>query len=332
MPAVSPQRRVIAVMLLVPTLVALALWAFAWPAARMAPRDLPIGVAGPEAAAARVEQGLLQREGAFAVQRYADEAAARAAIQDREAYGAVVAGPEGLRLLTASAAGPAVAQLLQQAARTQGAGGQVSVTDVAPTPSADPRGGALAASVLPVGLAGMAGGAVVTLLGLRGVRGVTALAGAAVGAGLVGAALAHSWLGVLSGSWWAVAGALSVTVLAIGAGVSGLAALLGRAGLGLGALVMVLLGNSFSGAAGAPELLPEPVGAIGQILPPGAGASLLRSVAFFDGAAAGGPLVVLALWVLPGLAAVLVGSRRAAAVLDDRATAGRTTPEPAPIG
>ena len=38
---------VIAVVVLVPVLVALALWAFAWPAARIAPRDLPLGVAGP---------------------------------------------------------------------------------------------------------------------------------------------------------------------------------------------------------------------------------------------------------------------------------------------
>ncbi|NEC47755.1 ABC transporter permease, partial [Actinospica acidiphila] len=40
-------RRIAAVLALIPTLVALALWAFAWPAARTAPRDLPLGVAGP---------------------------------------------------------------------------------------------------------------------------------------------------------------------------------------------------------------------------------------------------------------------------------------------
>ncbi|NEA79773.1 ABC transporter permease, partial [Actinospica acidiphila] len=38
-------RRIAAVLVLIPTLVALALWAFAWPAARTAPRDVPLGVA-----------------------------------------------------------------------------------------------------------------------------------------------------------------------------------------------------------------------------------------------------------------------------------------------
>ncbi|WP_149182959.1 ABC transporter permease [Streptomyces sp. TRM49041] len=329
----TPQRRTVAVMLLIPALVALALWAFAWPAARVAPHDLPIGVAGPEAAAAQVERGLQQREGAFDVHRYADEAAARAAIEDREVYGAVIVAQEGPKLLTASAASPAVAQLLQQAVQTQAPGGApVPVTDVAPTPPGDPRGSALPASVLPLGLAGMAGGTVVTLLGLHGIRAVTALTGAAVLVGLVGAALTHSWLGALTGDWWTEAGVLALTALAIAATVTGLGALLGRAGLGLGALLMVLLGNPFSGAASAPELLPEPVGTIGQWLPPGAGASLLRSVAYFDGAAAGGHAVTLALWALLGLTAVLVGGRRAAAATAGRSSAGRTTPEPAPIG
>jgi hypothetical protein len=44
----------------------------------------------------------------------------------------------------------------------------VPVTDFVPTPSGDPRGSALAASILPLALAGVAAGAVVTLMRLRG--------------------------------------------------------------------------------------------------------------------------------------------------------------------
>ena len=55
-------------------------------------------------------------------------------------------------------------------------------------------------------------------------------------------------------------------------------------------------------------MLPDPVGAIGQWLPPGAGVSLLRSVSFFDGAAASGPALTLAWWAALGLGAVLLGS------------------------
>ncbi|NEC21044.1 ABC transporter permease, partial [Streptomyces parvus] len=47
----APNRRAVAVILLIPLMVTLALWAFAWPAARIAPRDLPVGVAGAAPAA-----------------------------------------------------------------------------------------------------------------------------------------------------------------------------------------------------------------------------------------------------------------------------------------
>jgi hypothetical protein len=70
--------------------------------------------------------------------------------------------------------------------------------------------------------------------------------------------------------------------------------LLGERGIALGALTMVFVGNPFSAVGSAPELLPQPVGGIGQLLPPGAGGNLLRSTGFFDGAGAGGHVAVLA--------------------------------------
>ncbi|WP_128430468.1 ABC transporter permease [Streptomyces cyaneus] len=302
-------RRLIAVVVLVPVLAALALWAFAWPAARTAPRDLPLGVAGPAAATAQVEKQLNGHEGAFEIHRYADEAAARDAIEDRTVYGAIVVTAQGPELLTASAASPTVAQLLQQTVAKQAAaeGTEVKTVDVVPTPETDPRGAALNASVLPLALAGMAAGAAVTLLGLRGIRAVTALAGAAALIGVTAAALAHSWLEVLTGDWWAEAGVFALSTLAVSAAVAGLAALIGTAGIGIASFVVMFLGNPFSGASSAPQMLPEPVGAIGQWLPPGAGASLLRSVSFFDGAAATGPALTLTWWAALGLGALLLG-------------------------
>ncbi|MFY0513461.1 ABC transporter permease [Streptomyces anulatus] len=306
----APNRRAVAVILLIPLMVTLALWAFAWPAARIAPRDLPVGVAGPASAAQQLEQRFEQRDGAFDVHRFDDEAAARTAIEDRTVYGAVVVTPQGPHLLTASAASPVVSQLLREAVTASvPEDTPVRVTDVVAAPPGDPRGSALGASVLPLALAGMAAGAVVTLMGLRGARAAVTLIGAAALVGLAATAVAHSWLGALTGDWWTVAGVLALTVLAIGSAVAGLAALFGSRGIGLGALLMVLLGNPFSGVTSAPELLPEPVGAIGQWLPPGAGGSLLRSVAFFDGSAAGAAVLTLSLWTLFGLAAVLFARR-----------------------
>ncbi|MEW5531263.1 ABC transporter permease [Streptomyces virginiae] len=325
---VPASRRVLAVMVLVPLLAALALWAFAWPATRMAPRDLPLGVAGPAAAAAPLEQRLASHEGAFEIHRYADEAAARTAVQNREVYGAVVATPQGPHLLTASAASPVVAQLLTQAISSQAppTARAVPVTDVVPTPAADVRGAGFGASVLPLALAGVAAGALVSLSGLRGGRAVTAVLGASVLVGLAGAALAHSWLGVLAGNWWAAAGVLALTVAAVAAGVAGLHALLGKPGIGLGAFLIVLLGNPFSGAAGAPQLLPEPAGLVGQWLPPGAGSSLLRSVAFFDGAGAAAPALVLSLWAVLGLTAIAFTGRRTTPAHPDQAPVRASAP------
>ncbi|MFC9990924.1 ABC transporter permease [Streptomyces globisporus] len=329
----APNRRAVAVILLIPLMVTLALWAFAWPAARIAPRDLPVGVAGAAPAAEQLEQRFEQRDGAFEVHRYADEAAARAAIEDRVVYGAVVAAPQGPHLVTASAASPVVSQLLREAVTASAPEGtRVEVTDVVAAPPGDPRGSALGASVLPLALAGMAAGAVVTLMGLRGARGALTLLAASALVGLAATAVTHSWLGVVTGDWWTEAGVLALTVLAIGSAVAGLAALFGQRGIGLGALLMVLLGNSFSGVTSAPHLLPEPVGAIGQWLPPGAGGSLLRSVAFFDGSAAGGPLLTLSLWSALGLAAVLLARRTPKS--DEAAPAATAEParEPALTG
>jgi hypothetical protein len=128
----------------------------------------------------------------------------------------------------------------------------------------------------------------------------------AVLAGLGGAAVLH-WLGALSGGYVADAGAVGLLALAIGGAVAGLAAVLGRIGVALGALLIFVLGNPISGVAAAPELLPKPWGEVGQWLPPGAGATLLRSVSFFDGAGGMTAAWVLAGWAVVGLLLIAVG-------------------------
>ncbi|NGN63311.1 ABC transporter permease [Streptomyces sp. A7024] len=302
-------RKTIIAMILVPVVIALALLAFVWPSARLAPRDLPVGVAGPPTATAQLAQQLGARGDAFDVTSYDTEAQAREAIKDRDIYGAFVVTQQGPKVLTATAASPTVAQLLTTAASEQAPPGtKVDTVDVVAAPKADPRGSALGSSVLPMALAGVMAGAVVTMMGLRGTRAVIALVGASAGIGLIGAAVADSWLGILAGDWWQEAGAFGLTALAGSAAVAGFAALIGPAGIGIGALFNVFLGNPFSGVTSAPEMLPQPVGMIGQWLPPGAGGQLLRSVAFFDGSAVTGPLIVLGAWSVGGLALIGLGS------------------------
>jgi hypothetical protein len=160
---------------------------------------------------------------------------------------------------------------------------------------------------LPLVLAGIAGAAALGLrVNGRGRRFAAAL-GLAVVAGAAITAVLQPWLGVLEGSYLANAGVVALGIAAVAFPVLGLFALLGPAGLGLGAAVMMLLGNPLSGAATAPEMLPHGLGAFGQLLPPGATGTLLRSVAFFDGAAAGGPLTVLVSWTVVGALLMLLG-------------------------
>jgi hypothetical protein len=299
-----------AAILLLPVAVALILALFAWPSANLEPRDLPIAVAGPPAAADAIEQQLTARDGAFDVQRYADEAAARDAIEDRDVYGAFVAAPDGAKVLTASAASASVAQLLREAAHEGRApeAAPVPVEDVVPAPAASTG---LGATVLPLIIAGSMAAVISGLLASGAASRAVFVVGGSILVGLAGTVILQDWLGVVGGDWAANAAALSLTVLATAAVVAGLHALLGQPGVVLGALIMAFIGNPLSAVGSAPELLPKPVGELGQLIPPGAGSNLLRSTGYFDGAASGGHVAVLAAWSLAGLALLVAAGLRA---------------------
>ncbi|MEP6650518.1 MAG: hypothetical protein ABJA74_11505 [Lapillicoccus sp.] len=307
---------VLAVCVGLTALLCLLVIAFAWPATQLAPRALPIVVAGPTEATGQVSAALDKAApGGFAVTVVADEAAARATIERRDAYGAIVLSPTPT-VLTAAAASPVVAQLLTQLAPTLearqpgAAPPAVRVVDVVPLPAADPRGAGLAALALPLVLGGLAVGAALTTAVVGVGRRVVGVVLTAALAGLALTGIAQSWLGVLDGGWWAEAGVIALGIAAVGLTLVGLEALFGFAGLGLGAAVVMLIGNPFSGMTSAPEMLPSGWSALGQWLPPGATGTLLRSVAFFDGAGGTRALWILAGWVVLGLALAALGSRR----------------------
>ena len=284
--------------------VAVLFVAFALPGARTAPRDVPIGLAGPAAAAAQVQQGLAAAEpGAFAVTTYPDEAALRGAIRDRAVYGGFVLGPQPVTLV-ATGGGPVVAQGLtavgQQLAARSGA--QALVDDLAPLPAVDPRGVGLAGAALPISI----GGLITALLLVRRFRGrQLVLAGSAAAfsvlSGVTFAVILQYWFGSTSGDLWRIAGGLALGLCAISLTVLGLESLFGLAGVGVGAALVMLVGNPLSGLTSAPEFLPSGWGTLGQLLSPGANATLLRSNAYFGGAGGGRAAVVLLYWVVLGL-------------------------------
>ncbi len=319
-----------AVVALVVTLLTVLLTAFAWPAVRSAPRDIPVAIAAPPPVAAQVTGALDQgRPGVFDLTTVADEAAARRAVLHREVYGAVVVGPQGPRVLTASAAGPAVAQLLQQVGvgLSDRLGADVPVEDVVPAPADDPRGAGLAAGALPLALGGILAAALLTRTTTGAGRRFAGATAIALAGGMALAGLLQGWLGALDGDYWATSAVLASGVGATAFAVLGLHSVLGTVGLALGGAVVVLLGNPLSGAATAPEFLPGGWSELGQLLPPGATVSALRSVAFFDGAGAAGPLWVLAGWAVGGLLTAGLATLRR----DTRRPDGEARPESPPV-
>jgi hypothetical protein len=294
----ATRRRISPVaIVVVPLVAALAITLFAWPSSHQSPRHVPVGVAGPASATQQLDRKLGSHAGAFEVHRYADEASARQAIEDRDVYGAFVVTPSGLELLTASAGSSTIAQVL-----TKAAGPDVPVTDVVPAPAA---ASGLSSAVFPLILTGSLLAALAGFLATDGRRRAALIVGGSVLAGAVATALVQSWLGVVDGDWAANAAVLSLTIAAIAAFVGGMQTLFGHVGGAIGGALMILVGNPFSGVGSGPEMLPPPAGLIGQLMPPGAGGNLLRSTGFFDGAGAGGHLAVLAAWAGAGLVAMV---------------------------
>jgi hypothetical protein len=325
--APGPWARAVALPVVLTAIVSVIVLAFLWPALTSEPRDLPIAVAGPAQAAGQLAGGLDEAApGTFEVSTVDDRDAAVDEIEQRHVYGAIVLGasPE---VLVSSAASPVAAQalgalaprlqaMLQQAAAAQAgaAGAQppvitVPVTDVVALADTDERGVGLGSAVLPLTVGGILGGVLITL-GIAGrLRRIVALLVYAVFGGLALAGILQGWLGVLQGSFPVNAAAMALALLGIGAAVAGLASILGRAGLAVGAILFVLFAIPLASAATPVEFLLAPWGAVGQWFPPGAGATLLRDLSYFPAADASMPWLVLTGWAVAGL--VLLGLGRA---------------------
>ncbi|NUR26307.1 MAG: ABC transporter permease, partial [Catenulispora sp.] len=144
---------------------AVMVFAFTAPAAHTAPHKVPLAVSAPAPARAAIEQRLeLAAPGAFSFHEVGDEAAARAALVDREAYGAIVADAQGPHMLVASAASPAVAAMLTEVGSHLAPDASApGVTDVVPASSNDPHGGAFTSMVLPLVMSSLIGGVLITL-------------------------------------------------------------------------------------------------------------------------------------------------------------------------
>lgn len=325
----TPWGRATVMGVMLSAVVCLVVLAFSWPTATLSPKDVPIAISGPAEALAPVEKALdEQGDGAFKLVEVDDRDAAVQEIKTREAYGAIILGQEP-EVLTASGAGAATSAIMtqlhtqlqamvqQQAAAAAKAAGltetptvEVALTDVVPLVSTDTRGVGLASSALPLVFGGMIGGIGIVFAVSGAWRRVVALFVYGAVGGLAIAGIMQGWFGFLGGNYWAIAGAFGLTLLAMGATIVGFAALFGRAGIAVGPVLFMLIGNPLSGAQFPKEFLASPWGAIGQWLPPGAGNSLLRDASYFPDANPAFPILVLTGWAALGLILVVVGHFR----------------------
>ncbi|SFS14984.1 hypothetical protein SAMN04487846_3020 [Microbacterium sp. cf046] len=327
--------------------IAVLVMAFVWPAATSKPQNLPIGISGPADRVAALEAALEEQDPApFTLVAVDSRDDAVTQIESRALYGAILLdGPE---VLVATAASPIAAQALrgvatqlqsqitetvqaaliaqlqqlgaalasgQPPATPPSAGGapeipQVTVTDVVPLADSDPTGAGLAAAAFPLTIGGMLGGILLSLLVAGAVRRLVGLLVFGVAAGVFAALVMQTWFGLLQGDWLLNAAALGLGMTATAAFIIGMNAVLGRAGLGIAAIITILLANPIAGAAAPWQFLPVPWGQIGQFFVPGAASNLIRSLSYFPDAPTAMQWTILACWLAGGVLLTLIGHYR----------------------
>ena len=103
-------------------------------------------------------------------------------------------------------------------------------------------------------------------------------------------------------------GILALQLAAVASFTSLMVVLVGRWAILPSWLFFVVLGNSSSGGAVAPPLLPRPFALVSQWLPSGATVTALREAVYFPFDQHARPIVVLAIWATALFAAMLVVS------------------------
>lgn len=203
----------------------------------------------------------------------------------------------------------AAAQLEQMKAQAEQASAMaVKTTAVVPLSDSDTSGSGIAIAAFPLVMGGTIGG-VLSLTLIKGTwrRFATATLYAVI-AGALTALILSTWFGFIPGDFATLWAAFGATYLATASFMIGMGALLvPAAGLGLGAVVTMFIGNPISGSSMPSVFLPGAWGQIGQMMVPGASSTLLRSIAYFPEAATSGQWLVLGSWIAFGLLAGVIG-------------------------
>jgi hypothetical protein len=275
------------------------------------PHDVPVGAVGPGPAVRQLSGGIEKAApGAFSFTAFDSEEAARAALDSRSVDGVLVLGAPAPRLVLAGASGDGstgvISGVFTAAFKAQGA--SLAVETVHPFSSGDSHGLVLFFAVVAVLISTLVAAALLGAAGRRYGLGMRFAALFAFGILAGPAAMATStWIaGDYGTGFWAAAGLLALVSVAAGTVIAGSARLLGTPGLGLAALVVVLLDLVTSGGPLGSRLLPDFYRWLAPGMPAGQVYGGLKSVLYFDAAGLATPLEVLAAWLLGGIVLMLV--------------------------
>ncbi|WP_308294348.1 ABC transporter permease [Streptomyces sp. XM4193] len=287
------------------------------------PQRVPIDVVAPDRSRPELERRLDALDGRplDVVRGTSDRESAERRLRQREVDGVWVVDPGGRTdtLLVAGAAGASTAQALEEVfERVQREENrELRTEDLVPARTGDSRG--LSAFYLAIGwcvggylsaaVLAMSYGARPSTVRRAGVR-LAAVVVYSLLAGLGGALIAGPLLDALPGGVLPMAGLGALTVFAVGAATLALQSLAGTVGIGLAILLVVVLGNPSAGGAYGGPLLPTFWREIGPLLPTGAATWSARSIAYFQNAALGGPLLVLGAWAAAGVVLTLLFTLR----------------------
>jgi hypothetical protein len=275
------------------------------------PHDIPVGLAGPPPATQQIAQAFATNApGAFRFTTYSSEGDARAAIDSRDIDGALVIDPSGPKLILAGAAGDGATGVINGAFSNvfKSQSQTLAVETVHPFASGDPHGLILFFVVLGILVSTLIAQALVgTRKGLRLITRLSLVVAFALLAAPIALGLATWIAGDYGSGIWLAMALLALGSAAVGAVIAGSAALLGRPGIGLAALIVVLLDLVCSGGPIGSQLLPDAYRWLAPGMPAGQLYSALRGALYFDGAGLAEPFGVLSLWLLGGLILMVLG-------------------------
>lgn len=286
---------------------------FIMPSLKSGPQSLQVGIVGSADAVTQVSALLdEQHPGAFVLVPSMSAAEVEAEIRTRELSGGLILDGPTAQILVASAGSTAISGSITAAgtALAEGMHLGIEVTDVVALPDGDPTGVGIGGLAFPLVFGGIVP-AVAYRSVLAGRRGwiFGGLIGFSAVGGIVVAGMLRFAFGAIEHSFWPVAGAVALGIAALAIPLAALNEVFGGKGFTIGAMVMMFLGNPFAGIATGASWLPAGVSVLGQILPPGAAGTLVRAVAYFDGAGGGVAATTLIAWVVVGVALWCVAPR-----------------------